>query len=182
MSLSLLGDVFESDLPPLDRLVALVVADFSGRVPCIETLRARTGLDDEDIHSILGRLTVQGWIDRLREDQEVAGRASDVDVCRRHNERARSLGQRADLTIQQWLENLAVFGRKCAYCGGPYEVLEHVEPVRVAGTTVTNCVPACRACNHAKGAKESSELLGEIALHVISVKETLKSLSPENKE
>ena len=49
------------------------------------------------------------------------------------------------LTMEQWLETLEYFNYKCAYCGGPFEVLEHY--LAEAGTTVSNCVPACFSCN-----------------------------------
>jgi hypothetical protein len=49
--------------------------------------------------------------------------------------------------MEQWLETLEYFDYKCAYCGGNYEVIEHYLPNHKAGTTVSNCVPACSSCN-----------------------------------
>ena len=63
------------------------------------------------------------------------------------NQRAKQAGARHDLTMQQWLKTLEYFDHKCAYCGGEYEVIEHYLPVSKAGTTVSNCVPACLKCN-----------------------------------
>jgi hypothetical protein len=67
---------------------------------------------------------------------------------RGQNQRAKQAGARHDLTLEQWQEPLEYFKHKCAYCGErDYEVIEHYLPVRKAGTTVSNCVPACLRCN-----------------------------------
>lgn len=67
--------------------------------------------------------------------------------------RAKEFGLPATLTVEQWLETLNFFGFSCAYCGGPYEVLEHFIPLKRGGegTTVINCFPACVHCNRKKG-------------------------------
>ena len=69
------------------------------------------------------------------------------------NQRAKQAGARHDLTMEQWLETLEYFDHKCAYCGGEYEVIEHYLPIYKAGTTVSNCVPACLHCNIMKDRK-----------------------------
>lgn len=69
------------------------------------------------------------------------------------NQRAKQAGARHDLTLEQWQETLEYFRQKCAYCGGEYEVIEHYLPVSIAGTTVSNCVPACLKCNIMKDKK-----------------------------
>ena len=62
------------------------------------------------------------------------------------NAEVKGRGGRHDLlTMEQWLETLEYFDYSCAYCGGPFEVIEHY--LRGAGTTVSNCVPACFSCN-----------------------------------
>jgi hypothetical protein len=68
-------------------------------------------------------------------------------------QRAKQAGAQHDLTLEQWLETLEYFDNKCAYCGGKYEVIEHYLPVSQAGTTVSNCVPACLQCNVMKDRK-----------------------------
>jgi hypothetical protein len=58
---------------------------------------------------------------------------------------------RRTLTTKQWQFTLKHFNFRCAYCSGPYQVLEHVVPVELGGgTTYTNCVPACNSCNTCK--------------------------------
>jgi hypothetical protein len=66
---------------------------------------------------------------------------------RGQNQRAKQAGASHDLTMEQWLETLEYFEHKCAYCGGEYQVIEHYLPIHKAGTTVSNCIPACLHCN-----------------------------------
>jgi hypothetical protein len=72
---------------------------------------------------------------------------------RGQNQRAKQAGARHDLTMGQWLKTLEYFDHKCAYCGREYEVIEHYLPIHVAGTTESNCVPACLHCNVMKDRK-----------------------------
>lgn len=52
---------------------------------------------------------------------------------------------------------------KCAYCGQPpiderSLTLDHVKPKSKGGEDMTtNCVPACKNCNHSKGSLEWKE-------------------------
>jgi 5-methylcytosine-specific restriction endonuclease McrA len=69
-----------------------------------------------------------------------------------HCQRAEKLGLPATLTLEQWLDTLNHFNRKCAYCQGSYTVLEHFIPLNYpVGTTKQNCVPSCNKCNGIKG-------------------------------
>jgi len=78
-------------------------------------------------------------------------------LIRGQNQRAKQAGARHDLTLEQWQETLDYFGPKCAYCGErEYEVIEHYLPVRIAGTTASNCVPACASCNALKDSQNHS--------------------------
>jgi hypothetical protein len=74
-------------------------------------------------------------------------------ILRGQNQRAAQAGARHDLTMEQWLETLEYFDHKCAYCRGEYQVIEHYLPIPIAGTTVSNCVPACLHCNIMKDRK-----------------------------
>ena len=68
-----------------------------------------------------------------------------------HLERARKADLPATLTLHEWFAALTYFNRSCAYCGRPYEVMEHYVPIQCGGgTTVTNIVPACLSCNSRK--------------------------------
>jgi 5-methylcytosine-specific restriction endonuclease McrA len=45
-------------------------------------------------------------------------------------------------------------GRRCAYCGGAAETVDHVVPKALGGTSSwRNCVACCRPCNARKGKK-----------------------------
>lgn len=81
-----------------------------------------------------------------------------------HLYRAKKAKVPATLTLVEWLTTLKRFEYKCAYCQErPYEILEHYIPIPTkqngdvitqGGTTVNNCVPACRSCNSQKGGKQ----------------------------
>jgi hypothetical protein len=76
-----------------------------------------------------------------------------------HETRARSFGLLANLPLRKWAQTLIYFDWKCAYCQGPYQVIEHFVPVSRQGATYPgNCVPACRSCNGSKGYKMPTEL------------------------
>ncbi len=64
-----------------------------------------------------------------------------------HLRRARTLKVSATLTLVDWFNILEYFQWRCAYCrSGPFQMLVHILPQDVAGTTPENCVPACRHC------------------------------------
>jgi 5-methylcytosine-specific restriction endonuclease McrA len=49
---------------------------------------------------------------------------------------------------------ISVFGDACAYCGAPWEHLDHVYPIKLGGPhCLANLRPACASCNHRKSAK-----------------------------
>lgn len=48
--------------------------------------------------------------------------------------------------------------RRCAYCEGPCQTIDHVIPLVRGGTNfIGNLLPACRSCNHRKGTRLLSE-------------------------
>lgn len=66
----------------------------------------------------------------------------------------------ATLTLDQWLTTLDYHKGLCAYClVEPYEALEHYIPIELGGgTTAANCVPSCKSCNSAKGARHPADI------------------------
>jgi hypothetical protein len=74
--------------------------------------------------------------DRLKEMQKLRWQ-------RFHCRKAKVADQ---LTIEEWLEILDRYDWKCAYCRGPYQVLEHPAG-REAGHHKGNVKPACFSCN-----------------------------------
>jgi 5-methylcytosine-specific restriction endonuclease McrA len=90
----------------------------------------------------------QKW--SLKPEQKHQREAAKV---RYHLARASELELPATLTLEQWLGTLEHFQWKCAFCQGPYILLEHFIPLALGmeGTVQSNCVPACRSCNSKKG-------------------------------
>ena len=69
----------------------------------------------------------------------------------RNNQRTRDRGQRGDLSVAEWMLLLFAHEFKCAYCGRPYETMDHIIPIGCGGgTTLTNVLPCCRECNEKK--------------------------------
>ncbi len=81
--------------------------------------------------------------------------------------KARKRGLLSTLTYAEWLEIIARYGGRCAYCGVSPIVLEqdHVVAVALGGPhTADNIVPACRRCNASKGARAKPYDAVELAL------------------
>lgn len=95
--------------------------------------------------------------------------------------RARKLATEASLTTSQWRKTLVDFNNFCAYCQvRPFDVLEHFVPVSIAGTTVTNCIPACFKCNYKKSDRTGDSLVEAFGKAIIDrIKEYLLSRSSE---
>lgn len=56
---------------------------------------------------------------------------------------------------------MSVFGHRCAYCGGPFEHIDHVKPLSKGGPhCLSNLRPACANCNLRKFAKHPREWFG----------------------
>jgi HNH endonuclease len=66
-------------------------------------------------------------------------------------ERANKAGVPATLKLQQWLKTLDYFEWRCAFCGGPFEAMDHFVPIELGGGTEWfNCLPICRRDNTRK--------------------------------
>jgi 5-methylcytosine-specific restriction endonuclease McrA len=64
---------------------------------------------------------------------------------------------------EQIAARVAVYDSLCAYCGAPYESIDHVIPLARRGSNwPANLRPACRKCNSSKGDKLLSEWSGPI--------------------
>jgi 5-methylcytosine-specific restriction endonuclease McrA len=81
-------------------------------------------------------------------------------IVRKQCSRAGRIGQAASLTLEEWIETVTYFCGRCAfYSDHPYEVLEHFMPIIYGGgTTVFNCIPACRSCNAIKNDRLPDDL------------------------
>lgn len=63
------------------------------------------------------------------------------------------------LRVRRWRQSLHhATDQRCIYCGERSESIDHVHPQSRGGLSVTaNCVPACLACNGAKGDVDAFE-------------------------
>lgn len=67
-------------------------------------------------------------------------------------ERAKKSQVAATLNLKQWLATLDFCAWRCAFCGGPFEAMDHYVPIRHGGGTVwSNCLPICKRDNTRKG-------------------------------
>jgi hypothetical protein len=114
----------------------------------------------EDMHTLLA---VARWTTTHRNRRctirELAGTeenyllfVQELDRVESQRFQTRRLHAEATLTLLEWLEALAYFQWRCAYCGEkPFQVMSHYLPLAQAGTTVLNCLPACYHCRNAQG-------------------------------
>ena len=71
----------------------------------------------------------------------------EIDRVKAQRQHARTLSAADTLTLLDWLMILEHFNWLCAYCQAkPFEIMSHVVPLPLGGTTPENCVPACYAC------------------------------------
>jgi hypothetical protein len=118
--------------------------------------RTRKMTTPEDIRQLLqvAEWTMQNHYQVMSALREQAGSeeqyliiARELDRVRANNARARSLDAESTLTLVDWLVIVDSYDWKCAYCQEkPFEVMHHRVQIHVGGTTVSNCLPACRGC------------------------------------
>lgn len=66
------------------------------------------------------------------------------------------------ITKAQLEDRMSVFGFCCAYCGGPFEEIDHVKPLARGGYhCLANLRPACGRCNRIKWAKSPFQWLAQ---------------------
>ncbi len=75
-----------------------------------------------------------------------------------HVRRARAAGAHGCATPEQVRQRVAFYGECCAYCGGPFQHVDHVIPLSRGGTAwPANLRPACAPCNLSKATKRLAE-------------------------
>lgn len=76
--------------------------------------------------------------------------------------RARAARLPATLTESEWEATLDHFDHRCAFCGGPWSLVEHATSIAAGGpTSASNCVPSCVGCNNAKRDRDLQGLDGK---------------------
>lgn len=115
-------------------------------------LRGRKATDEHRRNMSLGRAGLYrgaensnwrdaGWADHPKEKARIYNAAVH----------ARKHGRVSTLTLAEWLDVLAEYGYRCAYCFGPFEQLDHVRAIAFGGeNTRDNVVPSCAQCNKQK--------------------------------
>lgn len=96
-----------------------------------------------------------------------------------NNQRGKIEGVDYCLTDTEWLNILAEFRHRCAYCdrGSDSLQLEHLHPVILGGGTEKwNVVPACSECNGRKGGKDPAKWLG--IRHLEQIRARLRRANP----
>jgi len=79
---------------------------------------------------------------------------NNADAVRNYNRKRRALKVKA--TIHQFSQHelmarMSVFGFVCAYCGGPFEQIDHVKALSKGGYhCLANLRPSCSKCNSSK--------------------------------
>jgi 5-methylcytosine-specific restriction endonuclease McrA len=86
---------------------------------------------------------------------------SDYKAFQQAHRKTRRAKQPSTLTCEQWKTVVAFFNGRCAYCDlRDWLFVEHVTPIsRGGGTTIDNCLPACKSCNSAKQDRTIEECL-----------------------
>lgn len=68
-----------------------------------------------------------------------------------------------DFSLHELRQRIAVFGGRCAYCGGPHEHIDHVKPLARGGPhCLSNLRPSCAKCNLKKNAKPALKWLARL--------------------
>ncbi len=140
----------------LKRLIARIAEESSDQEEALEVVRSLALINDWD-----NQIKKQKALRRNRERKRVESA----------NSRAMKSDLTGDLTFDEWLETLADFNWKCAYCqeNYSYEHLEHFIPLVKGkeGTDAWNYVPSCRACNAHKHTKDMDDWLVQPSLETM---------------
>ena len=93
------------------------------------------------------------------------GDVSKIDISSIIGVSGPILGEKFYSTQSSYVDRQTLYSRDrhiCAYCGNVYDsrqlTIDHVMPKSRGGTNHwTNCVTACRSCNHRKGSRTPEE-------------------------
>jgi len=155
------GQEYRLDLSTLEKETGLARSTLSGILPRLEAYglihaqkKSSGPTNHEAWHITLHPFTLEqahSLSVQFEKYSKPGSIAREIEVVNNQVNRAIQANTSATLTLTEWLETLDHFQRKCAYCQGPYEVLEHFVPLVLGGgTTRANCVPACARCNGKK--------------------------------
>lgn len=79
---------------------------------------------------------------------------------RRYDRLASAPGGTFDPKRDDYMQRVAYFDGKCAYCEAPFEQLDHSIPLSRGGTNfASNIRPICKGCNRSKYTKTPAEFV-----------------------
>ena|SRR3990167_5146289 len=91
-----------------------------------------------------------------------ANKAKHFENARKRRARLRAATIQ-EFSLRDLDARMSVFGHRCAYCGGPFEHVDHVKPLSKGGPhCLANLRPACASCNLHKLAKHPRDWLGSL--------------------
>jgi len=150
----------------------VVVRKPSGSIPD-KIVRKAMDVIPEDRQALLrvARWTLTHKHFRVAQIRQLAGTEEnyriiikEIDRVKAQLQHARSLSAEATLTLLDWLMILDRFHWQCAYCQAkPFEILSHIIPLPVGGTTPENCVPACYGCRASRKTGNNEQLQPSLA-------------------
>lgn len=92
------------------------------------------------------------WNARSR-DWRARNKSKVIALARRRDARIRALTI-GNVSASGLDARAAVFGNRCAYCGGAHEQWDHAKPLAKGGPhCLANLRPSCKRCNQSKAAK-----------------------------
>jgi len=139
-----------------------------------------------DQHAAEGRAYYARNKKRLDLRNSAYNRANpEVVRAKWQNYRARRAAAQGSFTAKQWLELVAQYHRRCAYCGEQaILVVEHRVPLSRGGTNnINNILPACRPCNSRKHRLSDDEFRTRMRQHGRRVRPVLRmALCPKHEK
>jgi hypothetical protein len=146
----------------IDRLIASIDAERDNRLrPCDKCGELTHFSITEIVEILMFAVSRRLWCPKCRSAWEQAPSTPPAGGIRSALARARAAHLPATLTNEEWTRTLEHFGHRCAYCGGPWCLVEHVTSISSGGPTVAwNCLPSCVGCNATKKDRDLEALDG----------------------
>jgi 5-methylcytosine-specific restriction endonuclease McrA len=124
-------------------------------------LRTRWYHQNKDhLHSLQREWYIKNREKHLENSRRWSAEHLELKANYRRARRSLIAGAKGSATIQQIEARVAYYGWRCAYCGGPFEEVDHVIPLSQGGTNwLSNLRPACSSCNRRKFCKPVDEFM-----------------------
>jgi 5-methylcytosine-specific restriction endonuclease McrA len=118
-----------------------------------------------DEHNAEGRAYYARDPERRQRQIDASPNRNAVRRAMHERRRARAAGAVGSYSYVEWLELVATFGGRCAYCGVTARVhADHRTPLSRGGSnSIDNILPACPRCNLRKHALTEAEFRARLA-------------------